>query len=514
MSTPAVKTWGFPTDEGEQSVFQTTGYAAFDYDNGLATLSDPRDGPSQWGTRVWGWGPDGPEDLDDDFNVIFPVGVEMEMMENLSPYGITDFEFYFWLCRTGAVTGADDDIEFRFRIDTLLNDYLYWMFDTPAGLEVATKLFAEDGGHVLTSSGDFGATFPVGTWRLVILRAIGDDVWLIVEDENGNEQKRWFYGAVDRTDEGTIGFYLDADGERIWKTGSAAETAKPMSQFALAASGTWRLRSQFVYVLGPRFQSFNRLVVGYDGEYDPYYRHRGDVTLYYNLYHGGSWSGWTALDEKGDMSGVSASPGDRLLVGFDLSNDAEYRTWPALSSLDLLFNQTGVSDLATMRGVCNAIKTVLDADSDISSFAGWSTTRGCIICYEEDRDDIPLHVSKGTVVGIYICPLVSERPQQGEGMTGSEVICPAATWYNIAIYPTVALVTTDPSDLVTDSSKGLEAFTEYVEAALKVESFDGTTKWAVMGDTDRNVGGGFRDEKRHNKQHRILLRAFAGMDLL
>lgn len=470
----------------------------------VATLTDPRT-TAGFGPRTWGWTPD-PGDYDVDGNVTLPYDVELEMMSADIPYDVGDAEFFIWLWRLGDWE-SDDDTTFRIRLDTLTEDQMRVVLAGIDATTQATQVYAEDGGLHLDDRANLEQVFPTDEWRLLVVRSVGTVLWVEVRNDAGLLYKTAKSLYLDRTDTGTFGIYVGG-ASRIWKAGTE-DSGIGNPGFAVPASGTIKLAAGQQWTLPLMFSSFERMTALRDFTHDPLAANIMDITLLYNLRTGGVWSGWTELDIYGDMSGISANAGDKLLVGAELTNESQFRTWPGLVSFNLTFYREAVSEVSTMREVAAAIKDDLDADGTISAFTGWDSDKGCIICYESQRDTIPLN----TTAGVFICLGDSPLEEQGDGKSGDEVVIAGMTYRELAIYPTVQLATSNPSAVAT-SDDGLEALTEAVWAALKVNSFGGAIKWMELEGVQEDVGGGYRKDKVYTKVNRIGTRSFVGGELV
>ena len=474
----------------------------------LATVTDPVTSVP-WGLRTWGRALLG-ADIDANGDYILFRDFEHEMMDgedDPTPYSLNDIEFYWWIKRT-ATWNTGDNLTVRIRLNTLTEDQLTVHIDGTQDNDAAQRLrvLNEDGGAVLWDTASLASVLPLDEWRMMLVRVIGATMTISFLDDAGLVYKTALITGLDRTDPGTVGLLSEGE-SRIWTTGNAT---KDKPSFAVAKSGTVRLYSMSAWTLPMTFTGFDRMFTSYDRTYDSEQANVLDVTLYYNLHTSGAWSGWMEAPVDGDMSGVSANASDMLLVGLALTNESQYRTRPAVSGINVTYyREAVVSGVSTMRQVANAIKDDLDANETITAFTGWDAGKGCIVCYESQRDAIPLNKT----AGIFICMSGSPFEEQGDGKTGTEVVIAGMTYRELSIYPTVQVASSSPSAVAT-SDDGLEALTEAVWEALKVNSLNDAVHWMELDGIQNDVGGGFRKDKVYTKADRIGVRAFVGVELV
>ncbi len=499
MAVTKVRRFALTSDD-----FTASGDGTFEGD--VFTLADPTT-EVEYGTRTWGWEPQ-EADFDGDSNVILPDDVEMQAMRASVPYNHTDSEFYLWLKRTAGWDSTDDDLFLYVRFDTRPDDKLMAtvekLFATPA-----CRIVNEDGAPVVDDRAEVAAAFPQDTWRLVAIRTVGTTLRMTVYAEDGGAVKELYHNPVDRTDAGTYGIY-QTGASRIWTCGAAGGT-KDGTKFALPSTGGARLIK--AWTVPVTFDGFRKMYSDYNFTHDADGLNLGHVTMEYNLYHVGAWSGWTDIGADGDMSGVSATGNDLLLVGVSITNASSYRNWPGTSELNVTYDAV-VPDVGvlTMKACMNALKDLIDADGTITALTGWDASRGAIVCYESSRDHIPLN----STLGVYVERGPTEPEPAGQGRTGggaSDHTTPALIWYNIALVPTVNCASSNPSD-VLNADGALEDLTQVVEDAIKIENLSGTVEWIDWLGTDPDVGAAARSDKMYAKANRINLRVLAGKEAI
>lgn len=344
----------------------------------VLTISDPTT-RIEWGLRTWGYSPK-EADWDEDYNYILPADEQHTAMSADDPYTIDDAEFYFLVKRT-ANSESDDDFTQRIRWNTLDDEKIKTAFENLAAQNsLCGRYYNSDGAMMVDDRGDWNAIFAKGEWRLVVIRTVGTTILVTVTDEDAALKSSFGSGLVDRDAVGTWGL-LQTGASNIWTLGGGAPVgeypnSRECPKIAEHVSGTARLEEASGWTLPADFVSFGHLLMSYCYDNDADGDNVNDVALVYNLYHGGSWSGWTSVPSGGDMSGIDADAGDTLLVGINLSNASKFRTWPGVNRLELSYTAFLPDYEAEdeMREVLVNLKAALEADETLQAYNGWCGT--------------------------------------------------------------------------------------------------------------------------------------------
>lgn len=421
-----------------------------------------------------------------------------------------------WVLLGGEFEYANDaSIEFWAKWASGRTGYFQVTMRDNDGPNVVGFKFAADGtltvtgrGGVIMGTADALPYWPQDntTWVRIVLSCVSTTAGVRIYSEAGAELMRFECGIPAASPvPGSIRFMqTDADTAKL-RIGGGTQAA-PIHNASRSGAGS--LDADQAYYLPTLITQIVSIVPVYDHTNDPTMLNDANVTLTYNLYHGGAWSDWTAVPSGGVMTGVTVSPGDQIRVAAALSNAAAYDAPPALSAILLVYRIQIQEECPSERTVLNAIKTALDADATITALTGWDPS-GCIICDADSIGQIPMQAQ--TVC--YIARGDTTPEPQGTGKTATSVeATPAMIWYQVFVVPAVQYPTADPSDVLVGND-ALEELTEAVWAALKTTNLSGAVKWLDLVSVSP-VGLIATGDNLYVRANRIELRAMAGVEIL
>jgi hypothetical protein len=344
-----------------------------------------------------------------------------------------------------------------------------------------------------------------GEWHKYRLVVNGSVVRLQIDGEYAIEARDLYL-----QDAGTVGLKNTQEAD-VWWVGSG-ENGHELPYFAHERSGTVTLKTTSAWTVPATFQSFDRLRTSYSFVNDANGQQRGQLSYRIRIYDHvtETWGEWQTVDADGDLSGISANPGNGVILEITMDNAAEscvpFETIPGISDVIITYYAGFESVPTQMDELLLLLKDALDNDSAVADVsAGWAPETGAMICDEEYHPP-PAYGTRT----VYICRGSTPRPALGQGRSGGEERFSFRMTHNVTIHPASVYPSADPSNVIV-ATNALEQLTTQVVECLSCNDLDGQVEWMIVGDV--NPGGRGEENSQYYRENTIALEVFVGDDL-
>lgn len=273
---------------------------------GKLTLTDPVK-PLWWNIHNWDVIPS----FDGDGNAVLTYNTLYTAVGDLLPdIGYDDFMVTYWAKLVTAPTSGIFYVFFRRVGGTYIR--LQQNQSTPS---VIARIYKSDGSSSVRDS-EWKNDWPTGgdgTWRQFFCYVLGSRISIVM----GAQREIGCRNLV-REDPGFFAFQTTLNPTVVTIGGGPGATHDaPTLYYRRHGSAFLKVASAYEFPAGTTSLGSLDILGDLTGG--------GELPLRalpaYNLYHNDAWSGWTAAPADGDLSGLSVTGGDKILVGIDDGNE-------------------------------------------------------------------------------------------------------------------------------------------------------------------------------------------------
>lgn len=475
-----------------------------EFDSGVLVLPDPSI-PLRFAGRHWSPS-DPPADGNGDRTL--ERGITYEALNMLLPFALGDYTFSTYI---KFLAGSGNSYpSFKQHYDPLmpaehLEAYMYFAGST----SMRQYIKMNDGATRVTVINNSSVTYswPQDVWKRLEVRVVGNTIRFNVYDEVADTLIMSCFCDnldMDETDLGTCTMGYTQGWDLKWVVGGGDAGTRDWPRIYQPDSGTATLNTK--WTLAANFVAFRNLTFAYSDTYDSARLCMPGVGFEYNL----NDAGWVTVPDGGDMSGVSAEPGDVIDIRITLDNEDHHLGRPGVGHLNLSYEVGPLAEGVTMVDILAAIKNEIDNDPTITGMEGWDP-RGAIRCHESSIDQIPLQSdgSGGGPAGVYVCPVENTEAGIGTALDDDVTEQTAIETKLVTVHPCVMRASSNPED-VTIAEEGVNWLTEKVEALLKRNNLDGLVRWIDYAGTRFDTQTGKRAGSVYEKRNTILLSVVVG----
>lgn len=460
------------------------GHAIFS--SGVVTLADPSI-PLYFNGRYWA--PSDPEE-DENGDRLLTKGVIYYALNKLVPFGLGDYTFSTYI---KFLAGAANSYpSFKQHYDPLtptefLEAELYF-----AGGSSMRQYIVENSGATRIMNINYSSIEYVwgqDVWKRLEVTVREDSIQFSVYDEISD---RLIFDVtcqaldMDASDLGTCTMGYISGWEQKWVVGGGDPGTHDWPRIYEPKAGTATLKEGSAITLPWTFLAFVRLYYSYDTTNDANQEQCGQISFRIMIYDQATatWGSWQDIGVDGDLSGISANPGDKYRLEASLANQADVHSrwlmsYPGIKELAMTYTAGFTSATLQMDELLALIKDEIDGDATIAAHPGFKTGTGSIIC--DGNYFPPMPAGWATV---YLARGPTNRPSPGQGRDGAEARATHRISHDFQAIPCVVYETSDPAKKLM-ATNALEQLTTMVIEALSCNNLAGNlnrTQQMIVGD--------------------------------
>jgi hypothetical protein len=456
------------------------------FSSGILTLDEPST-PLYFNTRYWS-----PNDPNTDGNGDRRLSrdVTYYALNNLEPWALGDYTFSTYIKFIGGAAGSHPSFKQHYN-PIVTTDYLDAKMYFAGGTSMRLYIVQNDGvTRVMdTNYSSIVYSWPQSAWKRLEIQVVGNTIQFSIYDDSTDTLIMRCTSDnldMDATDLGTCTMgYVSGWNER-WIVGGGAAGTRDWPRIYEPKSGTATLKEGSAITLRSTFLAFDRLYYSYDTTNDANEHQRGQVSFRIMIYDQATatWGSWQNIGVDGDLSGISANPGDKYRLEASLANEADVHTgrlmtYPGIKELAMTCTAGFTSATLQMDDLLALIKDEIDGDATIAAHPGFKTGTGSIIC--DGNYFPPMPAGWATV---YLARGATDRPSPGQGRDGAEARATHRITHNFQAIPCVVYETSDPAKKLM-ATNALEQLTTMVIEALSCNNLAGNlnrTQQMIIGD--------------------------------